>query len=143
MIRRTRRTGSGTSCPLRVDVDARLRQPDDLAGDLDVAATGGLDVAHPLSVRAIGQSNDVPIAVLEDVDRRPELPSGLAPDVAHDREPGQAPGEEPDEPVRDKQVEAPDGLRDGHGSQFVCPAPDLPNAGGSVLLVRSADHFEP
>src|SRR5262249_5887955 len=59
------------------------------------AGAGCDDVLHPLSVRAVGEEEEVDVAPPEHVDRRLIRPSGLAAPVRQDAEARQLPGHAP------------------------------------------------
>ena len=84
--------------PARLDVDRARRE----------------HVAHPLAVSAVGQGDDVAVAVAEEVDRRAVDATGAAPDVREDREAGKPAGERPEDTVRDVKVEPREALGQRH-----------------------------
>src|SRR3954463_14071725 len=84
--------------PARLDVDRARRE----------------HVAHPLAVSAVGQGDDVAVAVAEEVDRRVADAAGGAPDVRDDREAGKPGSERPEDTVRDVKVEPREGLGQRH-----------------------------
>src|SRR4051794_31186876 len=95
---------------------------DDLRRDETQPAPAGLDVdrarrehvAHPLAVRAVGQRDDVAVAVAEEVDRRVADAAGAAPDVRYDREAGKPAGGRPGGTGRDVEVEPREALGQRH-----------------------------
>src|SRR5262245_36106733 len=83
---------------------------------LDLAATCREDVLDPVALRAIGEGEDVEVAVAKHIHRGGVRSPGFAPDMADDRESRQPTSDMASQRVGHTTVEARDYSWDRHGS---------------------------